>query len=160
MRVQQKWVFLAMGLLAASPAAACVKDVAIGSDVAHDTDGDHPPFAVCPSGVACGRCGQCSDCGFCQADPKGAPCEKASDCPNQLGYYVPFATCFADPAFDPDAAVADGVSADAAIGGTALPPPQSANACSASRRPGSGASGLVVLAVVCLLARRRYLRFF
>ncbi len=176
MFVPRKLVFLALGLLVAaavaSPAPACVQDVAIGADgsadMAHDTDGDHPPIAVCAAGVACGRCGECSDCGFCIVNPQGAPCEKASDCPQQGGTYMPFSTCFADPAWNPDAMATETQVGDSATGITqrdasdAATPPMSpaTNACNASARASHGAVGLLLLALICLLARRRYFFFF
>ena len=176
MFVQKIPGFLALGLLAAaavaSPVSACVQDVAIGvdssADVAHDTDGDHPPVAICPAGIACGRCGECSDCSFCIVNPQGAPCEKASDCPQQGGTYLPFSTCFTDPAWNPDATTGETQVGDSATGITqrdasdAVPPPMSpaSNACNASARASEGAVGLLWLAFACVMARRRHFLFF
>ena len=142
------------------PALACTADIHQG-----DVPGgipEHPPFANCPSGVACGRCGSCVvGCGFCFADPKGQSCATGADCPS---VQLPFSTCFADPAWDPDASASDGSPADNATGitqtdaGNAIIPPSSpaSNACSAGTRPGNGATLLGLIgAVGCFALRRR-----
>ena len=136
--------------LAAVPASACVKDVQSGdASPPHDTDGDHPPFAACPVGVACGRCGTCSDCDFCFASPKGAPCATGNDCAVS-GYWTPFPTCFADPAYNPDAIVVGDAAAS-----VPTPMSPSSSACHAGHSGSRTEAWTLACAVVFLTWRRR-----